>query len=220
MGKFEDQLLGDLMREHGPALATAQRPAPRNKRPVWIAASAVALAAVVTVGLALVDGGTPAAFAVNQNADGSISVSIDDIAAIDPANKELERLKVPIRAVPSRPDCPRVPGGTGAGAGAGGGGGGGEPAGGPTENSPAPSGNNPAPSDTAQPDPELTVDMRPDGGVTIKRSLLTPGSSIALGVYTNPEGVVISMSVEKIESGPIPICVSSGIPTFVPAPTN
>jgi hypothetical protein len=216
MGKFEDQLLGDLMREHGPALATAQRPAPRNKRPVWIAAGAVALAGVVTVGLALVDGGTPAAFAVNQNADGSITVSIDDIAAIDPANKELERLGVPIRAVPSRPDCPRISGGIGVGAG-----GGGEPTGGPPENSPAPSGNNPAPSDEAQSDPEdLTVDMRPGGGVTINRSLLRPGSSIALGVYTNPEGVVISMSVAEIESGPIPTCLPSGAPADLPAPTN
>jgi hypothetical protein len=204
MGKFEDQLLGDLMREHGPALATAQRPAPRNKRPVWIAAGAVALAGAVTVTLALVDGGAPAAFAVNQNADGSITVSIKDIAAIDPANKELERLGVPIRAVPTRPDCP-IARGTGASAG-----GGGERSDGPT--------GNPAPLDKNLPEPELSIDASSDGGITIKRSMLTPGASVALGVYTNPDGAVSSMSFAKIEGGPMPTCLPSGIPPDMPTP--
>jgi hypothetical protein len=212
MGKFEDQLLGDLMRKHGPALATAQRPAPsRNKRPVWIAAGAVALAGAVTVTLAVVDGGAPAAFAVNQNADGSITVSIKDIAAIDPANKELERLGVPIRAVPTRPDCP-LQLGTGASAG-----GGGEQVGGPT-------GNPQPPPDKDLPKPEFKIDLRPGGGVTIERSALTPGANIALGVFTDPSGTVGSMSFAKIEGGPMPTCLPSdtppGMPTPSPTPTN
>jgi hypothetical protein len=210
MGKFEDQLLGDLMREHGPALETAQRPAPRNRRPVWIAAGAVALAGAVTVGLALVDGGTPAAFAVNQNADGSITVSIKDIAAIDPANKELERLGVPIRAVPTRPDCRLKFDGTGGSAG-----GGGNRAGGPADN--------PEPPDNARPEPEITIDLRPGGGVTIGRSALTPGVHITLAVFTNPDGTVRSMSNAKLEGGPMPTCLPSGPPpgmTAEPTPSN
>jgi hypothetical protein len=215
MGKFEDQLLRDLMQNHGQALATAERPETRNTRPIWLAAGAVTLAGAVTVGLTFVDGGTPAAYAINQNADGSISVSIKDIAAIDPANKELERLGVPIRAVPVRPDCPNVWGDRGSAAGGGGGsadGGGaagdGQPAAGPS-GVPAPSG--------SEAKPEIEIDMQSGGGgVKIERSVLTPGASIALAVYTDPGGTVSYMSMAKIESGPMPTCLppfqSAGVP--------
>lgn len=110
MGKFEDQLLDDLMREHGPALAGAQRPAPRRtRRTVWIAAGAVALASVMTLGLTLINGG-PQAFAVTRNADGSVTVTIKDIAAVDPLNEEMERLGIPIRAIRMSHDCAGIPG--------------------------------------------------------------------------------------------------------------
>ncbi|MBP2324221.1 hypothetical protein JOF56_004606 [Kibdelosporangium banguiense] len=244
MGKFEDQLLSDLMQNHGPALATAERPRTRNTRPLWIAAGAVALAGAVTVGLTFVDGGTPAAFAVSQNADGSITVSIKDIAAIDPANKELERLGVPIRAVPARPDCPTpgadsggAAGGSGGGAGGGGGNGGGagggggsaggsgSAGGGAVGDSPPAAGASdvPRPSDKYEPKPEIQVSMQPGGGVTIARSALTPGSSIALAVFTSQDGTVSSMSFAKIESGPMPTCLPSGPPSGMqpePTPSN
>jgi hypothetical protein len=210
MGKFEDQLLRDLMQDHGSALATAERPKTRNTRPIWVAAGAVVLAGAVTVGLTFVDGGTPAAFAVSENADGSITVSIKDIAAIDPANKELERLGVPIRAVPTRPDCRIKFDGTGGSAG-----GGGNRAGGPADN--------PEPPDNARPKTEFTIDLRPGGGVRIERSALTPGVNIALGVLTNPDGTVISMSHAKLEGSPMPTCLRSGPPpgmTAEPTPSN
>jgi hypothetical protein len=218
MGKFEDQLLGDLMREHGPALATAQRPAPSNRRPVWIAAGAVALAGAVTVGLTFVDGGTPAAYAVNQNADGSITISIKDIAAIDPANKALERLGVPIRAVPARPDCalPRDVGsaaGGGGSKGADGGAGAGAPDSGQSAARPS---DIPAPSDS-EAKGDIQINMESGGEVTIERPALTPGASIALAVHTDRDGTVSSMSVAKIESGPMPTCLPSGPPTDMPS---
>lgn len=106
MGKFEDQLLRDLMREHGPALAVAERPEPARRgvaRPVLVAAGAVAVTGAAVVGMT-VFGGSPA-YAVTENADGTVTVSISDIRAIDPANAELERLGAPVRAVPIRPGC-------------------------------------------------------------------------------------------------------------------
>lgn len=219
MGKFEDQLLSDLLREHGPALAAAERSEERNTRPIWVAAGAVVLAGAVTAGVALVSGGTPA-FAVSQNSDGSITVSIKDIAAIAPANKELERLGVPIRAVPTRPDCPSVPASSTGGS-AGGGNQPGEPV--PPDARPSASvGESQGASVGESPGgmkPEFTVDLGPGGGVTIERSAITPGSNIALGVFTTPNGEVSSMSFAK-NDGPMPDCLPSGPPQGRPGGGN
>jgi hypothetical protein len=208
MGKFEDRLLGDLLRDHSEDLRSTLPVRSRNTRPMWIAAGAVALAGAVTVGLTLVDGGAPAAFAVDRNDDGSITVKIEDVAAIDPANKELERLGVPIRAVPLRPDCP-VPSGSGDGAAAGGGNQPGEPL--PDDR---PSGN---------PSPGVMINAQLGGDITIPRSVLTPGANVALGVDTAPDGTVRSMSFATIEGGPMPVCLPSGPPPgerAEPTPTN
>jgi hypothetical protein len=105
MGKFEDQLLCDLMREHGPALAVAERPAPVRRgvsRPV-VAAGVVAAVGAVVAGVA-VFGGSPA-YAVTKNGDGTVTLSMSDVRAIDPANAELARLGVPVRAVPIKQGC-------------------------------------------------------------------------------------------------------------------
>jgi hypothetical protein len=91
MSKFKDQLFTDLMREHGAALALAELPKPRrNTRPVWVAAGAVAMAGAATAGITLFSAGTPA-FAVTDNPDGSVTVSIKDPNALDAANRELAR---------------------------------------------------------------------------------------------------------------------------------
>lgn len=107
MGKFEDRLLGDLMSEHGSTLAEAQRPAPRRatSRPLWIGGAALGVATAAAVGTTLLGGGSPA-YAVTQNPDGTVTVSIKDINAVDAANAELSRLGLPVRAVPLRKDCP------------------------------------------------------------------------------------------------------------------
>ena len=95
MSKFEDQLFNDLIQEHGPALAVAKRPkAPRNTRPVWIAAGALAVAGAATAGITLFSGGTPA-FAVTENPDGSVTVAVKDLSGLDAANRELARRGLP-----------------------------------------------------------------------------------------------------------------------------
>jgi hypothetical protein len=110
MDKVKDQLLRDLMEEHGAALAVAEPPAAhRNTRPVWVAAGAVALAGAIFAAVSLTSGGSPA-FAITKSPDGKVEVKVPDDSGIDPANKELERLGLPIRVVLSRLDCPQPPG--------------------------------------------------------------------------------------------------------------
>jgi hypothetical protein len=106
MGEFEDRLLSDLMRSHGAALAQAARPAPRRSmpRPVWIAGSAAAVAGAAIAGMSAF-GGVPPAYAVTRNADGTVTVSVRDVRAVDPANAELQRLAAPVRVVPMTADC-------------------------------------------------------------------------------------------------------------------
>ena len=51
MTKFEDQLFGQLMTEHGHRLRAVERPAParrRVRRPVWLATGAAGAAAAAT----------------------------------------------------------------------------------------------------------------------------------------------------------------------------
>jgi hypothetical protein len=110
MDKFKNQLLSDLMQEHGAALAVAEPSKPqRSTRPAWVAAGAVALAGATFVTLSLTSDGSPA-FAITKTPDGMVEVTIPEEAGIDPANKELERQGLPIRVVRGRSDCPPIPG--------------------------------------------------------------------------------------------------------------
>jgi hypothetical protein len=79
MSKFTDNLWSDLMQEHGPAIATASRPAPgRARRPRIIAGSTLVLAGVGTA-LTLALTGTSAlpALAVTRQQDGSVLVTVN-----------------------------------------------------------------------------------------------------------------------------------------------
>lgn len=109
MTKFEDKLLSDLLVEHGAELATANRPQPRRpaSRPAWIAAGALAVAAPATAGIT-VFGDTPPAYAVIKNNDGTVTVTIKDLKAIESANAKLRELGVRAKVVPQTTDCPSV----------------------------------------------------------------------------------------------------------------
>jgi hypothetical protein len=105
MTKFEDNLLHDLMSTHGSALASVERaPAPRSARPLLVAAGALVVAGVATVGVATW-GGSPDAYAVTKNPDGTVTVSIRDVKAVDAANAKLQELGVRAKAVPMTDDC-------------------------------------------------------------------------------------------------------------------
>ncbi|KAA2252461.1 hypothetical protein F0L68_36085 [Solihabitans fulvus] len=74
-------------------------------RPVWIAAGAVALAGAAIAGFAAWGGNSPAAYAVTKNSDGTVTVSIKDIKAIDQANAKLREFGVRAKAVPMTANC-------------------------------------------------------------------------------------------------------------------
>lgn len=109
MNRFEDKLLNDLMVEHGAELADAERPPARRgiSRPVWVTAGVLAVAATAAAGIT-VFGDTPPAYAVTRNDDGSVTVTIRELAAIEPANAKLRELGVRVRAVPQTTDCPTL----------------------------------------------------------------------------------------------------------------
>jgi hypothetical protein len=82
MSKFADNLWSDLVQEHGPTLAQADRPKPvRSRRPRILAGSTLGLAGVGTA-LVLALGGTAAtapAFAITRSNDGSVLVHLNYI---------------------------------------------------------------------------------------------------------------------------------------------
>jgi hypothetical protein len=96
MSKFTDQLWSDLVREHGPTLAHADRPKPgRVRRPRILAGSTLGLAGVGAA-LLLVLGGSAAtpAFAITKQGDGSVLVKLNylkdlNLPQVDQRLKEL-----------------------------------------------------------------------------------------------------------------------------------
>lgn len=131
MSRFQERLWQELVRDHGAALAyptglrdplrtlpivEPRRPplrgAPRLRhgrlRPVGLAATLAASAATVAAVAILSTAGTapPAAYAVTQSPDGTITVSIDELTGVVGANTQLARLGVRVRVVPVRVGCP------------------------------------------------------------------------------------------------------------------
>lgn len=110
MTKFEDQLFGDLMTEHGHQLRAMRRPAPARRlgrRPLWLATGAAGtVVAGITAGV-LALGSTPAvaAYSVTQHA-GTVSVSVYNASGIAGADSALRRIGARVAVVPVRPGCP------------------------------------------------------------------------------------------------------------------
>jgi len=111
MTKFEDQLLGQLMAEHGHRLRAMERPAParrRARRPVWLAAGAAGVVAAVTAAvMALGSAPATAAYSVTQH-DGTVAVSVNRASGMAGANAALHRIRARVVVVPVRPGCPPI----------------------------------------------------------------------------------------------------------------
>jgi hypothetical protein len=108
MTKFEDALWTDLMDTHGDRLAAAQRPEPKHGtvRPLTLTAGALGAAGAATaLALTLTATSGAPAYAVTRNFDGTIRVTIRDIAGVSGANAELAKLGVHARALPYSPEC-------------------------------------------------------------------------------------------------------------------
>ena len=111
MTRFEDQLLDQLMTEHGHHLRAVPRPAPaprRSRRPVWLATGASAAAAAASAAvLALTSAPAMAAYSVTQHA-GAVSVSVDNSSGVAGANATLRNMHARVVVVPVRPGCPAI----------------------------------------------------------------------------------------------------------------
>jgi hypothetical protein len=108
MGKFEDELWTDLMQAHGDQLAATQRPQtrPGRMRPLALTAGAAGVIGVGTaMAIALTATTSAPAYAVTENSDGTISVTIHDVTGVTGANTELAALGVRARALTFGPDC-------------------------------------------------------------------------------------------------------------------
>jgi hypothetical protein len=108
MTKFEDQLLSELMTEHGHHLRAVRRPGPARRRvprPAWVAAGAAGTAAAATAA-ALALGSAPAlaAYSVTRH-DGTVAVSVERASGVAGANAALNRMHARVRVVPVRPGC-------------------------------------------------------------------------------------------------------------------
>jgi hypothetical protein len=128
MTKFSEQLFDDLMREHGPALASTRPPArPRHHAAARLAALAgggtLAVAGAVAGTLVAVSGtpvhvagtGTPApaaktpAYSLTKNPDGTITLAVYQTSGIAAANTRLKALgDKQVVVVPVRAGCPSM----------------------------------------------------------------------------------------------------------------
>ncbi|HEX4223307.1 MAG TPA: hypothetical protein VHZ97_13150 [Pseudonocardiaceae bacterium] len=109
MNKFEDRLIGDLMEQHGPALAQLRRPEPskRRHRPLWLSgAAAVVIGAAIATSVTLAGGGGTPAYALTQNPNGTVTLTLSDMTGIIGANAELRKLGLPVLVVPFGQHCP------------------------------------------------------------------------------------------------------------------
>jgi hypothetical protein len=106
MGKFEDSLWAELQHEHGQALLhnMAKRHSRRTRR--WIGAAAVVtVLGTGALAASAYFGGAPPAYAVVDNPDGSVTLTLREIQEFDAATAELRKHGIRAFAVPIRKDC-------------------------------------------------------------------------------------------------------------------
>lgn len=99
MSRFEDDLWETLSREHGAATLQAGRPSslvPRRRRVLSLAAGALTLAAVTVTAVVVLSAGDDLspAYAVTQNANGTVTLTLKEVIGVQPANEEMARLGV------------------------------------------------------------------------------------------------------------------------------
>ena len=110
MTKFEDQLFADLMTEHRTALDGLRHLPARRVQPrvAWLTGAATTVAAgAATAAVVMIGGGSPA-YAVTQNPNGTVTLSVASKAGIQPANTQLHVLGDPVVVVPVGAGCPSI----------------------------------------------------------------------------------------------------------------
>lgn len=110
MTRFADQLLTDLLREHGATLSTIQRLEPepvKARHRARVAGALVGAAAAATTGIVLFTGGSPA-YALTDNANGSVTLEINRPAGIEEANRAFAARGDRVVVVPVSAGCPDI----------------------------------------------------------------------------------------------------------------
>ncbi len=131
MSRFEDRLWTELVEQHGallaeapshatvsqdelatPAVPARTRVRERRRRLLPLAAIGLAIAATLTAIVIGLSSGGPgnAAYAVVSKPDGTVSITIRELAGVHGADAKLASLGVPVRAVRSSSACPTRPG--------------------------------------------------------------------------------------------------------------
>jgi hypothetical protein len=113
MANFSDQLLRDLMREHGSTLQEARLPAAasgrhRLRRAGWLAGGAGTLAVGITASLAAFGGTASEAYAITPHSDGTVTVAVIQLSGVTGANATLRNLGLRVVLVPVKDGCPSV----------------------------------------------------------------------------------------------------------------
>jgi hypothetical protein len=111
MTRFEDQLFGQLMAEHGHRLRAVEQPAPARhwaRRPVWLATGAVGAAAAVTAAVTALGSAPAAAYSVTRHADGTLTVAVSGPSGVTGANVTLHAMGARVVVIPVRPGCPAI----------------------------------------------------------------------------------------------------------------
>lgn len=119
MSRFEDRLWSELVALHSTlaaeappagAVAVRRRRAPRARLVARVAVLAAVLAATLAILSTFNNGASTPAYAVTQNRDGSVTVTIDELVGVDGANGQLAALGVPIRVAAPEAGCQVPPG--------------------------------------------------------------------------------------------------------------
>ena len=110
MSTFEDRLWSALVSEHGHEMRlhpTEIETNKRTRRPAILTGTALAGAGLTAAAVLAFTAttSTPPAFAVTDNADGTVTVTLNDISAITSLNAELARDGIDAKAVPLTADC-------------------------------------------------------------------------------------------------------------------
>jgi len=108
MNAFDDRLWAKLVDEHGADRVASSPSSSRRRRPLMLTASATVVAAA-TLAVVLVlsaTTSTPPAYALTQNANGSVTVTIHDLTAAIPAlNAKFAQMGIDETVIPVQAGC-------------------------------------------------------------------------------------------------------------------
>jgi hypothetical protein len=114
MSAFEDRLWAHLVDEHAEILAQSTPPRVplgrtdrrlRRRRSSVVAAAGASIAAAAIAAFVVGVRSAAPAYAVTQNSDGTVTITLRDLSGVDALNTRLSQLGVPVHALLVDPNC-------------------------------------------------------------------------------------------------------------------